>query len=213
VRAALAVALATAACGSPDSSKAAPPSPAPPPAKSSAAAKGPDEPPRFTWPVPEGWRSETIPFPLEFAPEIARTGVEELRFAPGFFKPEAPGYWTYAFAWVVTDQRPVDPATLAGELTTYFRGLTRAVAAGKKDLPALDLARIEVRLEPDGRGTVHTFDAFGDGRAVDLEVVVIVQPCGSGRAILVSAARRGQPPITPPLADLLASFRCQSPVR
>ena len=197
MRVALIVALVTAACGSSGSSK----------------KKAPAEPPRFTWPVPEGWRSETIPFPLEFAPDIARTGVEELRFAPGFFKPEAPGYWTYAFAWVVTDQRPVDMATLAGELTAYFRGLTRAVAADKKELPPLDLARIEVRLEPDGRGTVHTFDAFGDGRAVDLEVAVSVQPCGSGRAILVSAARQGQPPITPPVADVLRSFRCDSAVR
>jgi len=180
---------------------------------SGSKAKEAKEVPRFTWPVADGWRAETIPFPLEFAPDIARTGVEELRFAPGFFQPDAPGYWTYAFAWVVTDQRPVDPATLAGELTDYFRGLTRAVAADKKDLPPLDLARIEARLGPDGRGSVHTFDAFGDGRAVDLEVAVSVLPCGAGRAILVSAARRGHPPFAPPLDQVVGSFRCQAAVR
>jgi hypothetical protein len=181
--------------------------------KANEAKKDAKEVPRFTWPLADGWRAETIPFPLEFAPDIARTGVEELRFAPGFFQPDAPGYWTYAFAWVVTDQRPVDPATLAGELTAYFRGLTRAVAADKKDLPPLDLARIEVRLGPDGRGSVHTFDAFGDGRAVDLEIAVSVLPCGAGRAILVSAARRGHPPIAPPLDEVVGSFRCQIAVR
>lgn len=40
----------------------------------------------FTLPIPEGWRTETIPFPLEFAPELSYEGYEELRFSPGMFK-------------------------------------------------------------------------------------------------------------------------------
>lgn len=194
MRRALGLALLAAACGT-------------------SRAPADSGPPRFTWPVPAGWRGETIPFPLEFAPEIRRRGVEELRFAPGFFQPEAPGYWTYAFAWVVTDGGAVDPATLARELTTYFRGLTRAVAAERKDLPPLDPGQIQVRLDPGGRGAGRTFDAFGDGRAIDLELAVTVAPCGSGRAILVAAARRGHPPIDPPLEDVVRSFRCDPPVR
>ena len=39
--------------------------------------------PSFFLPTPEGWRTETIPFPLEFAPEIKYEGLEELRFALG----------------------------------------------------------------------------------------------------------------------------------
>src|SRR5262245_33462421 len=34
----------------------------------------------FQWPIPEGWQHETIPFPLEFAPDLPYQGVEELRF-------------------------------------------------------------------------------------------------------------------------------------
>jgi len=41
--------------------------------------------PGFRWPVAEGWRKETIPFPLEFARDLPFSGVEELRFAPGMF--------------------------------------------------------------------------------------------------------------------------------
>lgn len=171
------------------------------------------EVPRFTWALPDGWRSETIPFPLEFAPDIRRRGVEELRFAPGFFQPDAPGYWTYAFAWVVTGEGAFDMATLARELTTYFRGLTRAVASGKKDLPAVDLEQIEARLEPGGRGTVRTFDAFGDGRPIDLDVVVTVEPCGSGKAVLVAAVRRGAPPLSPAPSEVLRTFRCDGALR
>lgn len=167
------------------------------------------ETPRFGWPVPAGWRSETIPFPLEFAPEIPHRGVEELRFAPGFFEPEAPGYFTYAFAWVVSDESALDMATLARELTTYFRGLMGAVGKGKKDLPPLDLDRTEARIGADGRGSVVTFDAFGDGRQIDLEVTVAVQPCGAGKAVLFTAAPRGRPPLSPSPQEVARSLRCE----
>jgi hypothetical protein len=45
--------------------------------------------PRFAWPAPPGWKSETIPFPLDFAPDIPHRGVEEVRFEPRFFDPAA----------------------------------------------------------------------------------------------------------------------------
>jgi hypothetical protein len=28
----------------------------------------------LSWAVPQGWRTETIPFPLEFAPELKHRG-------------------------------------------------------------------------------------------------------------------------------------------
>jgi hypothetical protein len=159
--------------------------------------------------VPAGWRSETIPFPLEFAPEIPHRGVEELRFAPGFFQPDAPGYWTYAFAWVVTGDSALDVPTLGRELTTYFRGLTAAVARDKKDLPPLDVDRIEARLGADGRGSVVTFDAFGDGRQVDLDVTVAIPPCGAGMGVLVTAAPRAGSSLSPSPQEVVRSFRCE----
>src|SRR5262245_14582472 len=79
------------------------------------------------WPVPEGWRSELIPFPLEFAPSLPHHGLEEIRFAPGFFDPAAPGYWSYTFVWRLDTSPPFDDAVVAAELTTYFRGLIAAV--------------------------------------------------------------------------------------
>jgi hypothetical protein len=183
------------------------------PAASGPAAKpgAEAEVPRFTWPVPDGWRSETIPFPLGFAPDIPHRGVEELRFAPDFFKSEAPGYWTYAFAWVVTGESPLDLPTLTRELTAYFRGLTAAVAGSKKDLPPLDVDRIQARLGSGGRGSVLTFDAFGDGRQIDLDIAVTVQTCGAGKAVLVSAVRTGQPALTPSPDEVIRSFRCDAP--
>ena len=67
-------ALALTACGGGGRSSAK----APP-----AAVVAPTAPP--VWAVPVGWKAETIPFPLGFAPGLAYRGVEELRFPPGFF--------------------------------------------------------------------------------------------------------------------------------
>jgi hypothetical protein len=40
-----------------------------------ARAEGPSMKPSFTWPLPEGWKAETIPFPLEFAPDVRRETI------------------------------------------------------------------------------------------------------------------------------------------
>ena len=43
----------------------------------------------FQIPTAKGWRTETIPPPLDFAPEVDFQGLEELRFAPGMFDAQA----------------------------------------------------------------------------------------------------------------------------
>src|SRR5512138_1452561 len=90
-----------------------------------SASTPPPTPPKPTtpWTIPAGWKSETIPFPLEFAPAITHRGVEELRFPPGMFDPAAPGYWSYTFVWRTDDEALIAAPVLAAELTTYFRGL------------------------------------------------------------------------------------------
>src|SRR5688500_6206534 len=53
----------------------------------------------FAWSVSPGWRTETIPFPLPFAPELPHRGLVELRFSPGMFKADSEELWTYSFVW------------------------------------------------------------------------------------------------------------------
>ena len=91
------------------------------------AAPGDDGELPFAMPIPDGWRTETIPFPLEFAPDLPYTGLEELRFAPGMFEAGSPDFWSYAFVWWVDAGQPTDLGSLAAHLESYFRGLARAV--------------------------------------------------------------------------------------
>jgi hypothetical protein len=134
------------------------------------------------WPVPAGWKSETIPFPLEFAPSIAHTGVEELRFPPGFFKAAAPDYWSYAFVWRTKDVAHLDANQLAAELTQYFRGLVVAVDEKKQQVKEPDRIVATARAMGDARFelTADVFDAFGAGNPVSLLGWAQRHDCGSG---------------------------------
>lgn len=77
--------LALGACAS--SSTPSTPATSPAPAQEEGAVA-------FDWPVRDGWKGETIPFPLGFAPDLPYRGVEELRCPPGFFEPNSSHFWS-----------------------------------------------------------------------------------------------------------------------
>jgi hypothetical protein len=136
-----------------------------------------------SWPVPDGWGREQIMFPLEFSPSLNHRGMEELRFAPGFLKDGSPNRWSYAFAWDLTDEADLDAATLAAELTTYFRGLLVEVDADRKRFDANAITS-----SAEKRGDIfvvkaHIFDAFGDGKAIDLEGTAKRTACSRERTM------------------------------
>ena len=51
-------------------------------------------------PAPKGWAKETIQLPPGFAKDMTWKGTEELRFAPGMFKADAPDFF-FLFAPVL----------------------------------------------------------------------------------------------------------------
>jgi hypothetical protein len=162
------------------------------------------------WRVPDGWKSETIPFPLEFAPSIAHRGAEELRFPPGFLEPGKPGYWSYAFTWRTEDAALLDAGALAAELTAYFKGLVAAVDQ-KRRIDAAARESIAARAEPDGPGrwklTAHVIDAFKTGAPIDLVGWAARTSCGSG-ALWTFVLARPDSPLRGELDSLARSAGC-----
>jgi hypothetical protein len=178
----------------------------------------------FRWPVPEGWKSETIPFPLEFAKDLPYSGVEELRFAPGMFAPDQDGYWSYAFLWWLDGRPALGAAELQDALKRYFAGLITAVAKDKGFPvdPARFSASIQAAPRPQGKlghdveafaGTVDSYDGFKTGAPIVLEVEVWVWDCAAKRAALMLASPK---PPTAPIWSLLRQRRdevaCHAPV-
>jgi hypothetical protein len=135
----------------------------------------------IAWRVPAGWRTETIAFPLGFAPTVAHEGFEELRFPPGMFTAGAPDYWSYVFVWRLDDAARLDASQLADELTRYFRGLITAVDADKHQVKEPERVVATARVDGDRFAiAADIFDAFGDGRAVELQGWAQRHDCGSG---------------------------------
>lgn len=168
--------------------------------------------PLVMWTVPAGYRGEVIPFPLGFAPSLAHRGVEELRFAPGFFEPDQPGYWSYAFTWRTEDAADLDAATLGGELTAYFKGLIAAVDE-KQRITARDEIRAHAEVDGPGRFklTAHVFDAFKTAKPLDLVGWAERRPCGSGALwVFVLAPRTST--LHGELDALARSTRCGQPL-
>jgi hypothetical protein len=81
---------------------------------------------------PPTWRGERIALPPGFAPDLGWTGVEEIRFAPGMFEAEAPDFFSYVLVFHLAPGSEVSEAGLKRELLAYYRGLAKAVMAGKE---------------------------------------------------------------------------------
>ena len=183
-----------------------------------ASAPVPGFDPARDWPLPAGWKKETIPFPLDFAPAIAHRGSEELRFAPGMFKPAAPDYWSYAFVWWVEDREMQSWESLQGELNAYFQGLITSVAKEKKLKIPADSIRVSLhplRMKAVGgwqpmNGEATLPDAFSDGRRVQLSLWLYQKdfPALHRRALmaLVSPAAADSP-VWEQLQQCRAGFR------
>ena len=175
-----------------------------------SSAQAPATP--HTWRVPDGWKHERIPFPLEFAPSLAHRGVEELRFPPGFLDAGAPNAWSYTFVWRLDDAAALDADTLADELAVYFRGLLASVDGDKHRLDPKQIA-VTARAEGDRfELTAHVIDTFHAAAPIDLIGSAIRDVCGSGALWTFVLAPAGSP-VRAQLDDLANSTACdQQPV-
>ncbi len=178
----------------------------------------------FQWPRPQGWREETIPFPLEFAPDLPYQGVEELRFSPGMFKPDQGGYWSYAFVWWLDGRPALDAAELSSSLKRYFTGLCTAVAKDKghpidparfaASVHALAAARKQDHAVAAFAGTVDAYDAFVTGKPIVLNVEVWVWDCdrsGKRAALVLASPKSASAPVWSALRQRRDAFACHQP--
>jgi hypothetical protein len=92
--------------------------------KSNTENKTPDnDSSTYQFLIPKGWTSETMSFPIEFAPKIPYTGIEDLRFSPGWEPVENEEHWTYSFLWWLNGDVKIDENILQQNLKEYYTGL------------------------------------------------------------------------------------------
>ena len=183
--------------------------------KSSATPTSTPPPPPIAWPLPPGWKHETIPFPLDFAPNIHHRGVEEVHFTPGMFKGESEQKWSYAFVWFLDGPDRLDAAGLSRDLADYFEGLA---LSAKEDAFDASKFRAKATLTDEGaaeaghrhvQGTADIYDTFISHARVMLNVDADLFTCGEHPVALFTLSPQPRSAdVWRELAANRAAFRC-----
>lgn len=79
--------------------------------------------PPYKLPVKDKWGMELFGLPPDFAASIPYTGVEDIRFSPGWGDTFHITHWTYAFLWWVEGMPAVTETTLNNSIQAYYEGL------------------------------------------------------------------------------------------
>jgi hypothetical protein len=175
-------------------------------------------PPERMWPALDGWQTETIAFPLGFAPEIELRGEELLRFAPNFYDATKGSYFTYAFVWLVdAPTATIDAPWLSLQVERYFDGLCRAVADSpdvscaahptKARVTAASASTFGFAASERWRLELALFDGFKAERPVALEGTIERGVCGD-RVVIATAVAPPGSAFREALRAQAQAFRC-----
>lgn len=86
-------------------------------------------------PLPEKWTYERFLIPISFALKIPYSGVEDIRFAPGWANKESDEYWSYSFLWWLDSTVYMNAEIVAKHLKSYYTGLMNVnIDAAKHNL-------------------------------------------------------------------------------
>lgn len=108
--------------------------------------------------VPNGWDVERFLIPISFAPLIQYTGVEDIRFTPGWGKIETNDYWSYAFLWYLDNRPEFNPAIIEKNLIAYYTGLFK-INTDKNKIDTTRIVPVTASIEKKAteQGDLQTF--------------------------------------------------------
>jgi hypothetical protein len=165
-----------------------------------AAGEQAKEPP-YQLPTPKGWITEKFPLPPTFARDMKWKGVEDLRFAPGMFKANAPDFFSYAMLFWLPEDAETDAKALERELLAYYRGLAATVLKRKKqnvDTNAFTLTITPAAHQPDKRpdgaavvgydGELKWTEPFATGKPQTLRLEIQVWPSTKHQCLFICAS-------------------------
>ena len=164
--------------------------------------------------APDGWRSEILQLPLDFAPSLAYTGVEYVQFAPGWGTKGAKDYFSYVFLWEIDQDPALSAKKIEKELEIYYDGLMNIVA--KSDVNENQIPKSKAFFEKISTttfvGKVLTYDAFITKQPVELFIIVNHTPCQKENKHLVRFDISPQPtnhPVWKKLNNVGVNIKCE----
>lgn len=111
--------------------------------------------------IPTDWDIERFVIPIEFAPQIKYSGVEDIRFAPGWGNVKSNEYWTYAFLWYLHGSYKINKNIIENNLRAYYTGLVGRNIEPRK-IPASKVIPVKtiVKQVTTSEGDLKTFNGM-----------------------------------------------------
>ena len=142
--------------------------------------------------APKDWKKESFTFPLDFAPKLNFTGIEEARFASGWSDKTSDQFWTYSFAWYVDGKIELTEHRLEELTAIYFNGLTQVVGKSKgiksadiTNATAIFMDKKVIENWQSFEGKVQLFDVFFSEQIIRLNAKVKALYCAQSDKHLV----------------------------
>ncbi|CAN5753703.1 hypothetical protein BH10BAC2_BH10BAC2_07290 [soil metagenome] len=135
--------------------------------------------------IPAGWTTERILFPIDFAPQIQYTGVEDLRFANGWGDISSEEHWSYAFLWWLDGKPVITDTALQENLTNYYSGLVKRNITSRS-IPAFKVVSTVAKINTatTATGDIATFTGTIDmlnyiaQTPMTLNCIIHIKDCG-----------------------------------
>lgn len=168
--------------------------------------------------IPNGWGIERFLLPISFAPEIKYTGVEDIRFSPGWGKSKSDEYWTYAFLWYLEGGIKTNAGILEQNLKAYYSGLVRSnLEPGKITAEKLITVNTEIKKVKTNtgdlktyRGTIYMLD-YMEQKPITLNCIIHIKSCYGQNKTFIFYEISPKPysaKVWQRLNQLWAEFRC-----
>jgi hypothetical protein len=148
--------------------------------------------------APDDWRKQSFDFPLPFAASIPYSGTEHVRFSPEWANFSSEAGFSYVVLWDIK-RTPMEGAHLERALAVYFDSLMENAARARKleELPVHAAVVLHPMRAPNGwkdayAGVVHTWNGFGKGEDLRLEIEIAQRPCGAERMHVFFALSRAK---------------------
>ena len=128
----------------------------------------------YSFTAPGNWGIERSSFPPPFAPNVKLTGVEEIRFMPGWGVAGAYDYWSLAYLFWLDAGQKVDAPVLKEMIGTYYDGLiVNGGGGGPRNIPKEKIfpTRVSIQQVKTEDGDVGTWTG-----TVDMLDYKIVKP-------------------------------------
>ena len=131
----------------------------------------------------KGWGIERFLIPIEFAPSIPYTGVEDIRFTPGWAKKATTEYWSYAFLWYLDGKQTFDAKTIENNLKAYYTGLIKVNSDSAKIAGKLFAVTSSIKPKATEKGDLKTFEGsvnmldYMSQQPITLNFVIHIRTC------------------------------------